>query len=91
MAATAGKRLGSAGGRRNGNAGFDSWQRRWWRCRGRKARLRAKEAGDSAATAAAARRRRQGRKGRKRDGRRQSFFGQDDTVDFNLLFLLLSS
>ncbi|RWW36277.1 hypothetical protein BHE74_00058710 [Ensete ventricosum] len=59
MATAAGKRLGSAGS--------DSWQRRWWRCRGRKARLRARDVGDAAA--ATIRRRRQGRKGRKRDAR----------------------
>ncbi|RZR74786.1 hypothetical protein BHM03_00043410 [Ensete ventricosum] len=49
LAAAAGKRLDSVGGRRNGSAGSDSWQRQWWR-----RRLRARKAGD----AAAARRRR---------------------------------
>ncbi|RWW85306.1 hypothetical protein BHE74_00006027 [Ensete ventricosum] len=56
-----------ATGKRSGSTGSDAWQRRWWRCRGRKARLRARDARDVAT--AVVRRRRQGRKGRKRDGR----------------------
>ncbi|RWW31793.1 hypothetical protein GW17_00003553 [Ensete ventricosum] len=53
-----------ATGKGLGSTGSDTWQWQWWRCRGRKAWLRARDA-----TVASKRRRRQRRKGRKRDGR----------------------
>ncbi|RRT60443.1 hypothetical protein B296_00006173 [Ensete ventricosum] len=56
-----------ATGKRLGSTGSGAWQRQWWRCRGRQARLRARNARD--VVVAVARRRRQGRKGRTRDGK----------------------